>query len=77
MLLIHSWCSIDESIHVQLLCIDFKCAITVDCSESMPLKEKLPLHHLDGGAPSFVKVGYVRCHKEVLVVLLCHTQLFR
>ena len=27
--------------------INFKCAITVVCSEPMPLKEELPLYHLD------------------------------
>ena len=58
--------------------INFKRAITVDCSEPMPLKEELPLHHLDGETLSFVKVGKVGCHKkEVLVVLWRHTQSFR
>jgi hypothetical protein len=56
--------------------INFKRAITVDCSELMPLKEELPLHHLDGET-LFVKVGKVGCHKEVLVVLWRHTQSFR
>ena len=77
MLLIYFWCSFDESIQVQLLCINFKCAITVDCSEPMPLKEELPLHDLDGETPSFLKVGEVGGHKEVLVVLRRHTQSFR
>ncbi len=57
--------------------ISFKRAITVDCSEPMSLKEELPLHHLDGETPHFVKVGKDGCHKEVLVVLWCHTQSFR
>jgi len=43
----------------------------------MPLKEELPLHLIDGETPSFVKVGKVSCHKELLVVLWRHTQLFR
>ena len=45
----------------------------------MPHKEELQLHHLDGDREtlSFVKVGKVSCHEEVLVVLQCHTQLFR
>jgi hypothetical protein len=57
--------------------INFKPAITVDCCNLMPLKEELPLHHLDGETPFFVKVGKVGCHMEVLVVLWRHTQSFR
>ena len=59
------------------LYINFKRANAVDCWEPMPLKEEPPLHHLDGETPSFVKVGKVDWHKEVLVVLRRHTQSFR
>jgi len=68
--------SLDESILIYLLYINFKCAITVDC-EPMPLKEEPLLHHIDGETSSFVNVGKVGCHKEVLVVLWCDTQSFR
>ncbi len=43
----------------------------------MPLKEIIPLAHLDGETPSFVKVGKVGCHKEGLIVLWLNTQSFR
>jgi len=43
----------------------------------MPLKEEPQLCHLDGETLSFVKVGKVGCHEEVLIVLRHHTQLFR
>ena len=51
--------SLDESIYIHFRCINFKCAITVDCCEEMPLKEDLPLHNLDGETPSFVNTGKV------------------
>jgi hypothetical protein len=57
--------------------IYFKRTITVDCSVPMALKKEIPLHRLDGEAPSLVKVGKVGWHKEVLVVLRRHTQSFR
>ncbi len=51
--------SLDESIFIHFLRINFKRAITVDCYEKMPLKEDLPLHNLDGETPSFVNIGKV------------------
>jgi hypothetical protein len=51
--------SLDESIYIHFLCINFKRTITVDCGEEIPLKEDLPLHNLDGETPSFVNTGKV------------------
>jgi hypothetical protein len=48
--------------------------IAVKCC---PSRKYLPLHNLDGETPSFVNIGKFSCHKEVLIVLWGHTQLFR